>query len=277
MTVVPPATTTNRIEVDGPLSGHSVVIDEHGTATGMPVVLLHGELGAFEQLPLGAGVSDECRILAVHLPGWGVSQGGDRFANLGELATALWWALDSIGVGAAVVAGHGVGATAGVEMAIQQPGRVIGLCLAAPYGLFRTDDPGVDLFGTLPKELMRSLYEDAEGPVAQAHFPAPADAHERGLASIRRVVVLGAASRYLFPIPDTGVSDRLYRLGPVPVVALFGGADRLVPAGLSEDWAALLPKAEVRVLEGATHMHPYERPDFSAAVTSLVAGAAVGR
>jgi len=273
MTMSPDTAAPIRHEVEGPLSGHTFVVEEDGPAGGTPVVYLHGEFGAFADSPLAPTAREGARVLAVHLPGWGESQGGDRFVSLGEMATAIWWLLDTMGVERAVVAGHGIGATVGVEMSIQQPARVLGLCLAAPFGLFRTDDPGVDLFGTLPKELMGSLYENADGPVAAAHFPAPADAHERGLTSIRRVVVLGSASRYLFPIPDTGIADRLYRLRPVRVVIQFGGDDGLVPPALARDWQALLPEASVVVIDGARHMHPYERPDFADAVGGLLAGA----
>jgi pimeloyl-ACP methyl ester carboxylesterase len=121
---------------------------------------------------------------------------------------------------------------------------------------------------------MSSMYEDVEGAVALRHFPAPADAYERGLTSIRRVIVLGTASRYLFPIPDTGIADRLYRLSPVPTVALFGASDRLVPRSLADDWRTLAPRADVRVIDEALHMHPYERSDFSEAVSALVSEAA---
>ena len=272
--MTPQSGTVSRTELEGPLAGNTIVVEEFGDSAGLPVVFLHGEFGAFPRLPLDDELIGSNRVLAIHLPGWGESQGGDRFENLGELATALWWSLDQCSVNGAVITGHGIGATAAVEMAIQQPGRVLGLCLAAPYGLFRTDDPGVDLFGTLPKELMGTLYEEPQGGVALDHFPVPSDGHEKGLASLRRAVVLGTASRYIFPIPDTGIADRLYRLHPLSVVLVFGSGDRLVPKSLAEDWQRLVPSATMTMIEGAVHMHPYERPDFSNAVESLIARAA---
>lgn len=272
----PHAAVAERQEIQGPLPGHTMVVDRQGPPDGVPVVFLHGEFGAFPRSPLEgpaleSSALEGAAVLSVHLPGWGESQGGDRFERLADMATALWWLLDRLEVATAVLAGHGIGATAAVEMGIQQPGRLRGLCLAAPYGLFLAEDPGLDLFGTLPRDLMGALYQDPEGPVATEHFPAPGDAHERGLASIRRVVVLGAASRYLFPIPDTGIAERLYRLASVPTVVQLGSRDGLVPPSLARSWQDLVPGASVEVLEGAAHMHPYERPDFAAAVGRLAA------
>lgn len=265
------AATTHT--VDAPRPDLTFHVDESGTPGGEPVVWLHGELGAFDDPPLDAQVLDRCRVLAVHAPGWGTSTGLETFDRIEDLAVAYWWLLDHLGLDGVHLAGHGLGATLAAEIAVQQPQRVRSLTLVAPYGLFREDDTGVDLFGTMPRDLMPSLYAEPAGELAGRHFPAPADAHEKGRASIRRTRVLGAASRFLFPIPDTGIGGRLYRLADVDVTLVWGAQDGLVPVSLAEDWQAHLPAARSIVLDGAAHMVAYERP---AEVSAAVAGAALG-
>jgi len=268
--------TVGRTTITGPLAGVELVIDRAGAGDAAPVVWIHGELGhldGFGSAPLGPTLTSAGEVLAMHLPGWGVATGVERFDRLDDLAMALWWALDRSASGQrnVVLAGHGLGAALAAEMAVQQPGRTHGLLLAAPFGMFRTDEPGLDLFGTMPADMMASLYGDPTGEVAMRHFPKPIDAHARGLSAIRRVETLGASSRFIFPIPDTGITARLYRVADVPTTLVFGSGDGLVPVSLAADWSRALPHARVVVVDGAGHMLPYETDDVEREAAALAA------
>ncbi|HEY8547520.1 MAG TPA: alpha/beta hydrolase [Acidimicrobiales bacterium] len=266
----------NRRTIAGPLEGLTFVVDERGPGDGgPPLVWLHSELGDFAGPPLTDELAGRLRTLVAHLPGWGVATGVEHFDQLEHLATAYWWLFDELGLDAVHLAGLGIGATLAAEIAIQQPGRVPSLVLAGPFGLFREDDPGGDLFALVPRDVMPLLYADPAGPVASAHFPPAADAYERGLQTVRRVEVLAPASRFLFPIPDTGIGRRLYRLGDRPVELFWGAKDGIVPPSLAEDWAAHLPGARTTIVEGAAHMAPYEDPAAFSAVLERATSAAV--
>ncbi|MFF5111946.1 alpha/beta fold hydrolase [Streptosporangium sp. NPDC000509] len=250
-----------RHDFEGPHQGDLTIVDEHGTADGPVLVYLHSEWGAFEEPPLSGELLESSRVLVVHLPGWGVSTSVRPASSLADMALAVWWALDRLETGVARLVGHGIGATLAVEMAAAQPGRVESLALMTPWGMFDEADPGADMFALLPRDLAPLIYADPNGPVAAAHLPKPADAHETGLAVIRRVQVLGAASNYLFPIPDTGIAERLYRLAHVPVLLLWGAQDGVVPSSLAARWTEHLPHARSVVVQDAAHMLPYESAD----------------
>jgi pimeloyl-ACP methyl ester carboxylesterase len=260
---------TERVELDVPIQGTTVVIDRSGDPTKPPLVWLHGEFGAIDTMPDREPLSNHLDLIEVHLPGFGVSSGGDRFDTIGDLALAVWWAVEQLGVDRPVLAGHGLGATVAVEMAIQQPAAVRALALATPFGIFDVDDTGVDIFALIPRDLMPHLYADPSSSLVLDHFPPPADAHERGLAAIHRVVVLGAASRYLFPIPDTNVTGRAYRLADVPTSVWFGSVDGVVPPSLAAAWRAALPHATVSVVDRVGHMLPYESAVFGAELLEI--------
>ncbi len=270
-----PTEAPKRLEIEGPLNGVRFSIDVAGTiGSATPVVWLHGEfgeMGSFGVAPRGAALIASTMVIVPHLPGWGLSVGVEHFTRLDDLAMAVWWALDRLGsdTSRVVLGGHGLGAALGAEMAAQQPGRCAGVLLAAPFGMFRADEPGIDVFGTMPSDLMPHLYADPTGPLQALHFPAPVDAHHRGLAAIRRVETLGAAGRFVFPIPDTGIADRLYRLADVPVALVFGARDGIVPVSLAADWAAALPHAHVEIVESASHMVPYETDDVERLLGAL--------
>lgn len=262
---------TRRSTIEGPLRDVRFVVDEYGRADGPTVVWLHGVWGELDGgPPVGDEVLDTARVLVVHLPGWGESEGVERFERLESLATGCWWLFDELGIGSVCLAGHGIGATLALELAIQQPARVTGLVGAAPFGLCDADDPGVDFFALLPKQLLPHLYVDAEGELVSRHFPPAADPHGKGLQAIRRVQVLGAASRYLFPLPDTGIASRLYRLAGVDTTLLFGAQDGLIPASTVARWGEVLPGAAVHVDDQAAHMLPYETASFAAALAAVL-------
>jgi pimeloyl-ACP methyl ester carboxylesterase len=260
-----------RYSIDAPIPGVTFIIDQSGDPSGTELIWFHSEFGPFEDPPLNPTLASALSTRVVHLPGWGLSAGGHAFDGLPELALALWWLLDSLNVSSAILAGHGLGASVALEMAAQQPQRVAGVAAIAPYGLVLEDDAGADLFALLPGDLRPHLYADSTGPVANSHFPRAIDAHEKGLAAIRRVEVLGSASRFLFPLADTGISDRAYRLRNTPIELVWGELDGLLPISLCKHWDALLPSAESTIISGVAHMLPYEADCASAALERLMA------
>jgi pimeloyl-ACP methyl ester carboxylesterase len=263
---------SERRVVEGPFAGVKIVIDVTGSGD-VPLIWLHSEWGTYGDPPLSERVLASAKVITINHPGWGVSEGIETILSLTDLATAYWWALDQLDfVTPVVIAGHGIGATIAAEMIAQQPQRTMGAVFVTPFGFFREDFPGVDIFALLPKDVMVHMYADPDGAVASAHWPPAADGYERGMQAIRRVSVLGAASRFLFPIPDTGVKRRLYRLRSTPIRLMFGAQDGVVPPELSDLWLAALPDAECTIVQGAGHMLPYEVPDvLSDAVADALA------
>lgn len=253
---------TTRTTLNSPIDGTEVIVDRSGNTDGPALVWLHGQFGALDGLPGRDALGERFDVVEVHLPGWGVAEGGDRFDTIGELASMVWWAIETMGLGPVSLAGHGFGATLAVELAIQQPSAVRSLGLAAPFGFFRADDPGVDMFALIPRDLQPHLYADPSSDIIARHFPPPADAYDKGLAAIRRVQTLGSTSRYLFPIPDTNLVGRAYRVADVPMNIWFGAADGVVPVALADDWQAAFPHAAITVVDGTAHMVAYEHEDF---------------
>jgi pimeloyl-ACP methyl ester carboxylesterase len=77
-------------------------------------------------------------------------------------------------------------------------------------------------------------------------------------------------AKFMWPIPDRGLSRRLRRI-TAPTLLLWGADDALVSARYAEDFAALIPDARKVVLDGAGHMVGIERLDAAvAAVTEFL-------
>ncbi len=266
-----------REVIAGPLNGLNFVVERSGGSAGPTVVFLHSEMGAFGPAPVGEAFQADHDVVTLHLPGWGESTGIEHFDNPAEFAVALWWAIEQITSEPVVLVGHGLGAALAAEMAIMQPKTVRGLVLSNPFGMFDEAYPGVDVFALMPKDVMPHVYADPNGPIMAAHYPAPTDAYERGLQAIRRVEVLGAASRFVFPLPDTNIVKRAYRIAHLPMTVLFGERDGVVPSEMAHNWSKVFPAATVRTVAGTAHMTPYESnavaEEVSAMVKSVVATA----
>ena len=259
-----------REVIDGPLPGLSFMIDRSGGTNGPTVVFLHSEMGSFGHAPVGEEVRANHDVVALHLPGWGESTGIEHFDTTSEFAVALWWAVEQLADEPVVLVGHGLGAALAAEMAILQPKSVRGLVLSNPLGMFDEAYPGVDIFALMPKDVMPHVYAVPNGPVMAEHYPAPADAYERGLQAVRRVEVLGSASRFVFPLPDTNIVKRSYRIAHVPMTILFGERDGVVPAEMAHNWSSVFPAAKIRTVEGTAHMTPYESDAVAEEVLAMM-------
>jgi|GEM_PF-509157 len=263
--------TDRRRELAGPHAESTLVIDEVGLDDGPVVLWMHSEWGTYDDPPVDASVLDRARVIVIHQPGWGLSTGEGHLITLADVALAYWWAVNQLGLPPKVViAGHGLGAAVAAEMAIQHPERVTDLVLAAPFGLWDDEIGGEDMFALMPRDVAEHMYADPLGPVATRQFPPAKTAYEKGLAGIRRAQTLGPASRYLYPLPDTGVSERLYRLADTPVTLVWGARDGLAPIALAERWTEYLPHARLVRVEEAAHMVAYESDDLSRVLSAAV-------
>lgn len=261
-----------RTELAGPHAGSTLVIDEAGVEDGPVVLWLHSEWGTYDDPPVDASVLDRARVITMHQPGWGLSTGEDHLLALSDVALAYWWATEQLALPETlVIAGHGIGAAIAAEMAIQHPERVSSVVLAAPFGIWDDEIGGEDFFALMPRDVAEFMYADPTGPVATSQFPPARTAHEKGIAGIRRAQTLGPASRYLYPLPDTGVAERLYRLDGTEVTLIWGAGDGLAPIGLADRWIEHVPHARLVRVDDAAHMVVYESDDLSRELGAAVA------
>ena len=118
-----------------------------------------------------------------------------------------------------------------------------GLGLIAPAGLWLEDHPIPDLFATLPHELPELLFHD---PALGERLMAPdGDLDNPKFLEafmIRNARQLTMASILLFPVPDRGLAERLYRIRARTVI-VWGEDDRMIPRHIAKHFAAASPAA----------------------------------
>lgn len=240
----------------------TVHIDEWGDSSSPVLIWLHSEWGPFNRLPFSDKLAKSCHGYALHLPGWGTSTGVDVIRSLPEMALAMWEVVEDVITTdqRPIVVGQGIGATVSLEMGIQQPHRVSRVVAINPFGMWAETVGGADMFGLTPSDILPHLFVNPSGDAAAECFPDPADDHEKAMAMVRRAERLGSAARYLFPIPDTGIGGRLYRLRESDVDIVWGESNGVLPVRAVDMWREYLVSATYHVVPDGSHLLLEERP-----------------
>ena len=257
------------------------------------IVLVHGlgrDLHDWDAVV--PGLADLAECTAVDLAGFGVEPPptDGRYSPEAHAARVADRVLT--GPGPVHLVGNSLGGLVAVIAAARHPDKVATLTLVAPalpLGGATTGGRTLALLGvpTVGTALMRSArrrdLERRTRDLLRLTFARPGEVGPERLAALRTAV----EARDLVPHADgafsgsvRGIALQLLRPGPVrravaslrmPVTALYGRHDRLVPVGHAVRFKRLLPAADVRVLEHAGHLIQLEDPgDVAAAVRRQV-------
>ena len=259
--------------------GGRTKIRVHEAGEGPPLVFLHGAGGLLPDDPFLARLAGSHRVYAPLLPGYEDSEGADALHGMLDVTLWAFDVLEALGLERPLLVGHSMGGMIAAEMAAVCPHGVDRLALLAPAGLWLDDHPIPDLFSLLPFELPALLFHDpalgARTLTRGFDFGEPQPGGVVDFASllgrfedeaflqaylIDNARRLGMAGKLLFPIPDRGLAERLYRVRARCVIA-WGESDRMIDPAYAEEWRRRLPGAELVRVPEAGHMLPYEKPD----------------
>jgi pimeloyl-ACP methyl ester carboxylesterase len=229
---------------------------------GPPVVFLHGA-GGLVWDPLLEAVALRHRVIAPEHPGSGDSQGVEHLEDLLDLVLYYGELFDALDLGATPLIGHSFGGMVAAEIAALNPDRVPRLVLIAPIGLWLDDHPVPDISTITPGQLPSMLLADPDGPAAAALAVPDAGDPE---ALFRAAMGMASVLQFIWPLPDKGLSRRLYRV-KAPTLLIWGRQDRLVDPAYGAAFASAINQARLELIEGAGHLPQIEK---AAEVASLV-------
>lgn len=230
---------------------------------GTPMLFLHDVLGLDSEAPELDALARKFDLIAPFHPGFG--SGGIESLREDVLALTLytWDIIDALKIERAILVGAGFGGMVAAEMAAIEPARVQRLVLAAPMGLYIGEQPTADIFTMTREELVANSFFNPESPRARALSAVPADHNEAQEVNLRHVSELSAVGRFVWPLGDRGLADRLYRIKS-PTLLLWGEADRIIPLSYAQAFARGLESAarvDTSVISNAGHMVTAERPE----------------
>jgi pimeloyl-ACP methyl ester carboxylesterase len=286
---VMPADTTDALLPHYPtpvdtvaVDGRSIVYYDSGTdeaADAPPILFVHG-LGSNMALwrdALSVFGADH-RVLALDLPGFGLSGKEDVPGTMPFFADTIAGFLDALGIERVQYVGVSMGGQIGMTLALERPERIARLALISPAGIeqFSAQEAATLKQLTTPQSIQAADSTRVEQSIAvnfgtwaprfhwlldqrfqlaeRSDFDQYAEANARSVAGML----------------DGPVIDRISAL-KMPVLVLFGAQDKLIPnrylhptlttAAVADSARAALPeRATVRLIDDAGHLLMLEQP-----------------
>jgi pimeloyl-ACP methyl ester carboxylesterase len=257
--------------------------EEHSgnTAVDAPrLVWFHPANGITADDPVAGALAERFDVYAPLAPGFHEIAELDDIRDVHELAMFYDDLFGVLGLEDVACVGHSFGGMVAAELAAHYPSRVSKLVLVAPVGLWDPAHPTLDIFATPPVELAELVWGDPASEAAQAARAASGagvsmaeraalmkdELYVEGM--VKLVMGFTAVAKFLWPLPDKGLARRCYRIA-ADTLLIWGAKDRLAPPDYAADFARLLPRSRVEMLDDAGHMVTLERLDD---VVSLIAG-----
>jgi pimeloyl-ACP methyl ester carboxylesterase len=247
---------------------------------GEPVLLLHGiahSCRAWDRVIVP--LAERYDVVALDLPGCGLSDKPDTDYSLGSQAVAVRMVLDVLGLDAVTAVGHSLGGGVAMTLAWHYPQRVGRLALVSSGGLGRELHP-IFRLATLPlapERVMRALFH----PVARLprntvtsllaratgdpFFFRP-DAHRAELEELLETMEQPDAQRAFLSMLRSASSiagqaisalDRL-ALASFPVLIVWGRQDGVFPVEHAEHAHQVIPESRLLVLDECGHFPQIE-------------------
>ena len=236
--------------------------------SGPALVFLHGAGGATPEDPFLTALAKSHHVYAPLVPGYGDSDEAPEIRDMLDFTLHSWDVVAALGLKDPILVGHSMGGMIAAEMAAVQPNDVSRLALIAPAGLWDDDHPIADLFSTLPYEMPELLFHDAAAGAAM--MTAGRNVEDPGFLQqylVTNARQLGMAGRILFPIPERGLQQRLYRI-KAKTVLVWGDSDRLIPPAYAHAFKKGIKGAELVSIPEAGHMVILEKTDAVADAVS---------
>ena len=228
--------------------------------TGAPLLYLQGFEGHPGDASFLTKLAESRRVIApVHL-GYGTSTPIDQVDDVLDVVFTYRALLEAEAEGPVDVIGHSLGGMFAAEFAAFCPHLVKRLVLADSYGLWMDESPIPDPFVLSEEEQIKLLYAQPGSETVQEFRRQLWSGLEGDDLAIMKTRHQAAAAKFLWPLPDRGLSRRL-RFIKAPVLLIWGEKDVVVPVAYAQAFAAHLPGSRVEVIPGAGHSPMIEEPE----------------
>jgi pimeloyl-ACP methyl ester carboxylesterase len=224
--------------------------------SGQPYLLLHGGAGP-QSVAAFAGLlaATPARVITPTHPGFGGTPRPDGLASIRGLAEVYAGLLDELDLADVIVIGNSVGGWIAAELGLLASKRVKGIVLVDAVGLQLDEHPVADFFSlTMDQVAELSYYQPDAFRIDVSSMP---DAQQAVMAGNRAALqVYGGTA-----MADPSLLSRLPAVS-VPVLAVWGAADRIVSPEHGRAYAAAIPGAHLEVIATAGHLPQLETPEI---------------
>jgi pimeloyl-ACP methyl ester carboxylesterase len=255
---------------------HGRAVSYRESGSGPVLLLVHGMAGSAEHWePVREMLAREHTVIAVDLPGHGLSEPGGGDYSLGSLAAGLRDLLNSLAHERATLDGHSLGGGIAMQFTYQFPEMVERLALVSSGGLgsevslvLRAASlPGADLFIGATAGAGRAAGRILGGALGLVGLRPTADVYEvaRSYAALadserRRAFLATVHSVIGTSGQRVAAADRLYLADGLPTLIVWGAEDSIIPVDHGREAAELMPDSRLEVFEGVGHLPQVEAP-----------------
>lgn len=254
LTSWPMPTETRTLKI----AGHALTVSAHGRGQPhTPLLLIHGAGGTYVQWPPRLRRLPDRPVFALELPGHGRTPGPglDSIPAFAALVSA--W-MDQEEIGPCVVAGHSLGATIALTLALEAPQRVAALIVVGSGARMRASPILLSLLRDDPPAAATFI---AEGAYAAGTPPATLARFRHELLRMDPELLRSAFAA----CDGFDVRPRLHDL-TAPLLVVGAEEDRMAPPRFSAELHEACPGSTLHILP-CGHMIPVEQP---AKLTQLV-------
>jgi pimeloyl-ACP methyl ester carboxylesterase len=229
--------------------------------SGRPLVFLHGAGGILPADPFLDKLARQFHVFAPLVPGYGDSQECATLRDMLDFTLHTLDVVEALGLKDPILTGHSMGGMIAAEMASIAHNDFTRLGLICPAGLWLDQHPIADLFAMLPYEMPPYLFHDVEmGTKLMTAGVALDDAEWLKGFLVTNARQMGTAGKLLFPIPERGLSERLYRVKAKTLI-VWGASDKLIPPVYGDVFKKAIKGAQLTTIPKAGHLITLEQPD----------------
>jgi non-heme chloroperoxidase len=234
---------------------------ERGSATGAPLLLLHGYSDSWRSYrPLMARLPPSIRAIALSFLGHGESAKPSAGYDMADFAGNLLAVLDNLGLERAAIVGHSMGSLVAQHVAIEHPDRVSRLALIGAFATLKSNSVVTELWRdhvaalTDPVDplFVRAFQESCLArPVAASFLEQVIRESRKMPAHVWRTALAAMLER--------DQSGRLHRIN-APTLIVWGTRDAFSSPADQARLARGIRHARLSVHEGAGHAPHWEDP-----------------
>jgi pimeloyl-ACP methyl ester carboxylesterase len=240
------------------VNGLNMYYEVHGV--GEPLVLLHGaymtiDLTFGEMIP---ALARDRQVIAIELQGHGHTEDIDRPLSYEQMADDTAELLRQLGIEKADILGYSMGGTTAVELAIRHPDVVRKLVvISSPY---ERDGWYPEVYATI-ENITSEVFTGSGLPEAYAEVAPNPDGWATLVEKLKKLDL-----EYIGRTPEEFQSIR------APTLIIIGDSDGVPPESAVEMFKLLgggvfgdvagLPRSQLAVLPGTTHVGVMERTDW---------------
>jgi pimeloyl-ACP methyl ester carboxylesterase/quercetin dioxygenase-like cupin family protein len=262
-----PMTLSNRtVTIDG--TG-SVQVSFSDAGSGQPFLLLHGGAGPSSVRQFADLLAASARVIVPVHPGFDGTPRPQQLVSVRRLASVYTQLIRDLDLTDVCVIGNSFGGWIAADIAIAESTaadrRVSSVVLVDAAGLQLDGAPVPDVSRLTPEQIAQLSYFR---PERYRIDPATMTDEQRAA----RAANFGAMAAYGgSAMADPALLDRLRAIS-IPVLVVWGEADRMIPVEHGRAYAAAIPGARFALIQHAGHLPQLETPaELSSAIAEFTA------